>query len=89
MAEIPSMESLVMGRKPAGSSPEEPYTARLKRVVDARRGYRTYTEIAELAGMDKRVLSRILNGSVPNPRLLTVVAILNAVGADLRDLQEG
>lgn len=78
-----------MGRKTAGLPSEEPYHVQLKRVVDSRRGYRTYTEIAELAGMDKRVLSRILNGSVPNPRLLTVKAILRAVGADFRDLYPG
>lgn len=88
MVHTGSVEPDTMARKAAAAPQPDPRHVRLKRVVDARKGYRTYTEIAEAAGMDKRVLSRILNGSVPDPRISTIEAILHAVGADLCDLEQ-
>jgi DNA-binding phage protein len=83
----PKAGEMARKARPAPKEPD-PYHVRLRRLVDARRGSRTYEEIAERAGMNKQALSRLLTGGVTDPRLSTLEAVLKAVGANLCDFEE-
>jgi transcriptional regulator with XRE-family HTH domain len=55
------------------------------RFLLARRGY-TVADAADAAGMFRQQLWRIIAGKVPNPGILTVERIVEAVGASMHDL---
>lgn len=81
-------------RSPKPAAPPEPEPrddspgAKLRRLVDRKRRGREYQEIAEAAGMDPRAFSRLLKGRVPNPGILTITAILKAIGATLAEYEK-
>jgi DNA-binding phage protein len=71
--------------KPPG--PPRAMHEKLRALVNARKGGRSDTEIAAAAGMDRRAFSRILLGHVPDPKISTILRILDAIDADLCDLE--
>lgn len=80
-----------MARKHSGgmtpSPTNDPFHAKLSRLVDRKRKGRTDAEIAEAAGISKQAFSRLLNGGVPDPRLSTLAAVLKAIGATLAEYE--
>lgn len=61
---------------------------KLARLVERHRGGLSDTQIAMRAGISNEHLSRLLNGHHSDVRLSTLEAILQAVGATLRDYHE-
>jgi DNA-binding phage protein len=66
-------------------SDRSPVYRKLRALVDARKGDRTHAEIASAAGMSRAYFSHLLSGKIVNPRLDTLLAVLDAIGATLCD----
>jgi transcriptional regulator with XRE-family HTH domain len=77
-----------MPRNPTPTKAEDDSPgARLRRLVNRKARGRTDAQIAELAGMSDRAFSRLMTGGVPDPRVSTIEAICQAVGATLCDYE--
>lgn len=59
---------------------------KLRRLVTKRRGKRTDADIARAAGITPARLSQVLSGLSGDPRVSTILAILDAIDATLCDL---
>ena len=59
---------------------------RLRRLIDAKAKGRTDAEIAEAAGMNAAVISKITRGLTPNPGINTILGILEVLPATMADL---
>jgi transcriptional regulator with XRE-family HTH domain len=64
----------------------DPLHKRLKRLIDARRGDRSDADIAREARLSPSYFSQVKTGYIDNPRIKTVMQILDALGASLSDL---
>jgi DNA-binding phage protein len=81
------VEALAKKRaKPPGPEPRDPIAAKLRALVDARKGDRSEAEIARAAHMSRQALHRLLAGSIRDPKFETVRDVLAAIGATLTDL---
>jgi transcriptional regulator with XRE-family HTH domain len=74
--------------KPSEPAPLDPIHDRLKRLIDARRGDRSDADIAREAKLSPSYFSQVKTGYIDNPRIKTVLQILNALGASLSDLDQ-
>lgn len=70
-----------VGRKAATLPPPGSPGDRLRDLIDRKAKGRSHGEIADAAGVPRPNLSNILTGKVPSPGVLTVQAILDAIGA--------
>lgn len=81
-----------MARKPSPITPSDPdpneFTAKLNRLLEAKRAGRTDTEIAREAGMKKQALFQLTSGDNANPKLNTLMRILKALDASLSDFDQ-
>jgi DNA-binding phage protein len=66
-------------------SDRSPVHRKLRALVEERKGDRTHAEIASAAGMSRAYFSHLLSGKIVNPRLDTLLAVLDAIGASLCD----
>lgn len=74
--------------KPDPSSRDDSPGAKLRRLVEKKRRGREHQEIARDAGMSLSAFSRLIHGGIPNPRILTVTAVLKAIGATLAEYEK-
>lgn len=63
----------------------DPAWLKLRRLIDAKANGRTDAEIAEAAGMDPRVISRLTLKGGPSMKLETLQRILKALPATLSE----
>jgi transcriptional regulator with XRE-family HTH domain len=77
-----------VARKTSDKPPAEfyPYAGKLRTLLDRKRRGRTDSEIAAAGGLSKQEFSRLLKGTIPDPRLSTVWAALRGIGATLCEL---
>lgn len=61
-----------------------PYLEKIKEIKESRN--LTNTEIASLSNIPLATVTRILNGSTPNPTFETIASIATAIGASLDEL---
>jgi DNA-binding phage protein len=60
---------------------------KLRKLVEDRKGDRSFADVARAAGMTPQSFSRLLNGGIPDPRWSTVVDVLKAIGMTLCDFE--
>jgi DNA-binding phage protein len=85
-ATLPPIRKRMARKHHGGDAPDpanDPVHVKLSRLIDRKRAGRTDAEIAHAAGIDKRALSRLLTGGVPNPTLGTLRNVLSAIGSTL------
>jgi DNA-binding phage protein len=67
------------------ASDRSPVHEKLRHLVDLRKGDRTDAEVAAAARMSRAYFSHLMSGKITNPRLNTLLAVLDAIGATLCD----
>jgi DNA-binding phage protein len=74
-------------KQPPAPVPERALHDKLRELVEARKGDRSFADVARAAGMTPQAFSRLLNGGIPHPRWSTVVDVLKAIGMTLCDYE--
>jgi transcriptional regulator with XRE-family HTH domain len=72
--------------KPPESAPRKAVHVKLRALIEARKGTRSDADIARDAGLSPSYFSQVKTGYIDNPRIKTVMQILDALGASLSDL---
>lgn len=73
-------------RTPTKAEDDSP-GARLRRLVNRKARNRTDAEIAEAVGMTRHSFSRLLTSTDADPKLSTITAILDEIGATLAEFE--
>lgn len=84
---MPAPSAPTVAQKKAPKPTDNTLGAKLFRVIERKGKGMTYTEIAERAGMTPSKLSQLIKGHIPDPQLSTIRRVLDAVGANLCDLE--